>query len=214
MKKALSVTLILLILSLLAIPAFAIEIFEEGDYNYAVEENGLYITIYHGDETDVTVPDKIAGQDVVGIKSTAFYDTRIKTVTLPESVTDIEDDAFLPAITVIQNKTVIIEPEQTVPVTEAVTSGGAAPDSGKTEDKTEGSDAAPADTKDGETVSDIPDGNKGGADVEIREGEEEISLLAPKTDNSVLVLTVILIVVSVVAVAVVVFVIVKSKKKN
>lgn len=57
---------------------------------YAVLENGIELLRYDGDEVHITVPDKVDGLPVVALCSTfdGFYE--LKSVVVPEGVTDIE----------------------------------------------------------------------------------------------------------------------------
>jgi hypothetical protein len=58
------------------------------------ENDGLVITGYTGNDTAITIPDKINGAAVVGIGEEAFADTELTSVTLPNSVTTIGIAAF------------------------------------------------------------------------------------------------------------------------
>lgn len=218
MKKILSILTAAVMVSLLAVTAFASAILTEGDYNYSIEANGAYITIYHGTETEITVPEKIGGETVVGIKTTAFYNTDIVSVTLPATVTDIEEDAFLPSITVYQNEKTIIEAEEIPdkPVESSVSSKPVAPES----DATEGYNAPDEATPDSEIVfaGISADGNTESgenADVAIRNGEEETAVISSNSaDNSIKILTIVLIAVFAAAVLAVVLTIVINKNKK
>ena len=62
--------------------------YEEWGYNEAI------ITGYNGDETDVTVPEKIGGVTVTHIGAKAFYKKNITSVTFPDSLRGIGASAF------------------------------------------------------------------------------------------------------------------------
>jgi uncharacterized repeat protein (TIGR02543 family) len=65
------------------------------DYEYSVDGKNATITKYIGKETDITIPSMIDGYVVAKIGGSAFaLSTSIKSVTLPESITGIEDNAF------------------------------------------------------------------------------------------------------------------------
>ncbi len=64
-------------------------------YTYkALEEGNAKIVRYNGHETDVAVPETIMGLTVTEIGRSAFADTYITAVTLPDSVVAIDDKAF------------------------------------------------------------------------------------------------------------------------
>ncbi len=62
---------------------------------YDISNNGL-IEGYFGEETDLIIPNKIRGITVKGISSSAFKDnTRIYSVSLPDTATKIFNEAFM-----------------------------------------------------------------------------------------------------------------------
>ena len=65
------------------------------DFEYAEFADGtLRITAYTGSDTNVSVPEKIAGKTVTVIGSKAFYGTSVVSITLPDTVTIINEGAF------------------------------------------------------------------------------------------------------------------------
>ncbi len=88
------------------------------DFEYTVENDEVIINKYIGSDTEVSIPEKIAGKPVTEIGETAFYFctgltdvdipdsvtkigekvffgcTRLKSVTIPDSVTEISNFAF------------------------------------------------------------------------------------------------------------------------
>ncbi len=69
----------------------------DGKYEYSNDGlgRGVRITGYFGNETDLTIPNKIDGKSVTGIGTKAFsYCTSIKHVTIPNSVKHIDVNAF------------------------------------------------------------------------------------------------------------------------
>ena len=57
---------------------------------------GIFITGYTGEETNVVIPSTIEGKSVIGISARAFYDLdSIKTVTIYEKIVTIGEYAFL-----------------------------------------------------------------------------------------------------------------------
>ena len=67
-----------------------------GDFNYSVLDNGtVTITRYSGSAKKVDIPEKIDGKSVTEIRYSAFYGcTSLTSVTIPKSVTGIDDWAF------------------------------------------------------------------------------------------------------------------------
>ena len=65
-------------------------------YTYVESEDGtLEITGYNGDETKLTIPSEIDGKEVTSIGAAAFANcTSLTSVTIPSSVTKIQDEAF------------------------------------------------------------------------------------------------------------------------
>jgi len=59
-----------------------------------VTYTGIRITKYIGKSDIVVVPEKIEGLDVTSIGVSAFWSTKIQSVTIPASVTQIETMAF------------------------------------------------------------------------------------------------------------------------
>lgn len=58
-------------------------------------ENGIVITAYNGNSTDVTVPEKIDGKYVTAIAAGAFTDKRVETLVLSRRIIKVEDGAFV-----------------------------------------------------------------------------------------------------------------------
>ena len=66
-----------------------------GDFTYEENENGITITGYTGDKTDVVIPGEIEGKKVTIIGARAFRECYgITSITIPENVTSIEGHAF------------------------------------------------------------------------------------------------------------------------
>ena len=100
MKKKLSVLLALVCLTTLLTFCLSscgsnpVE-YKSGSYRYIEAPDGVIITEYIGEETDVTIPDTIRGMPVVGIGSSAFsHHETIKSVTIPDSVVSIDSSVF------------------------------------------------------------------------------------------------------------------------
>jgi len=71
-------------------------ILKDGESEFVVD-NGTYlcgIKAYLGNDTNITIPDKINGIEVGSIKEGCFKNSNIESVTLPSSVTSIEQQAF------------------------------------------------------------------------------------------------------------------------
>ena len=97
MKNLLKTVLFLLLCALLSLPALAEEEKELtcGDYTYALLEDGAArITDYDGKDAELTVPAELDGHAVREIGEEAFHFCDMTSVTLPEGLTSIGDDAF------------------------------------------------------------------------------------------------------------------------
>lgn len=71
-------------------------ILEDGESEFVVDD-GTYrcgIKAYLGNDTNITIPDKINGIEVASINERCFENSNIESVTLPSSVTSIEQQAF------------------------------------------------------------------------------------------------------------------------
>jgi len=65
------------------------------DFRYTEIENGIRISLYVGNDTDVVIPDKIDEKPVVKIDRYAFQSGKITSVYIPDSVISIEAGAFI-----------------------------------------------------------------------------------------------------------------------
>ena len=66
-----------------------------GDFEYDVLEDGtVEITDYTGDAAEVNIPSEIAGKKVTSIGNYAFWADSVKEIKIPDSVTNIGDEAF------------------------------------------------------------------------------------------------------------------------
>jgi hypothetical protein len=73
------------------------------DFKTVVVNGQVTITDYTGSVKDVRIPDRINGFPVTSIGAAAFWDNRLTSVTIPDSVTSIGDQAFDTDVTIIQN---------------------------------------------------------------------------------------------------------------
>lgn len=64
------------------------------DWTYAVKEDGVEITGYKGDDTDIAVPPEIDGMPVTRIGQGAFRNGAMRSIAIPDSVTYIATYAF------------------------------------------------------------------------------------------------------------------------
>lgn len=87
---------------LAAIPAAASADYTEGYFEYILGDNCVEITGYFGDETETTVPARIAGYPVCVIRAGAFADAdSLSLIILPDTVMEVQSGAFSGAQTVI-----------------------------------------------------------------------------------------------------------------
>ena len=71
-------------------------ILKDGESEFVVDD-GTYlcgIKAYLGNDTNITIPDKINGIEVASVNERCFENSNIESVTLPSSVTSIEQQAF------------------------------------------------------------------------------------------------------------------------
>ena len=61
---------------------------------YILNDKSLMLTRYFGSETDVVIPDTYQNYTVTTIGHSVFNNDGIKTITVPDTVTDIQDYAF------------------------------------------------------------------------------------------------------------------------
>ena len=71
-------------------------ILASGDYSYYVNDDGSTVTIaeYTGDEEVIEIPSEIDGYQVMDIGGKAFIYTRMKSLSIPDSVTHMGGGAF------------------------------------------------------------------------------------------------------------------------
>ena len=67
-----------------------------GPWSYTIQKDGsAAITGYTGKDQDLIIPSEIDGKPVTAVAASAFYNhTKLKSVTVPESVNEIGDSAF------------------------------------------------------------------------------------------------------------------------
>ncbi len=68
---------------------------QEGDFVYQTNGGGAVVTAYAGLGGAVVIPDTLGGLPVRMIGALAFEETNVTSVTIPNSVTNIDSDAFL-----------------------------------------------------------------------------------------------------------------------
>lgn len=72
------------------------ERYTEGFFQYTVAKEEVTIHSYFGKETEVTIPEKIAGYPVTMIKDSTFFNKdEVKTVVVPYTVTSVDEQTFL-----------------------------------------------------------------------------------------------------------------------
>ena len=78
-----------------------------------LSDSTVSITHYNGTDIDLTIPDTLDNKTVVSIDSMAFNSSTVQNVTIPESVSIIEYDAFYQCLDLesatILNKTVLLD---------------------------------------------------------------------------------------------------------
>lgn len=66
----------------------------DGLWQYEITDKGAEITTYLGNSTKITVPETLDGNTVESIGTAAFFDSKIKEITLPDTVQEIGWWAF------------------------------------------------------------------------------------------------------------------------
>ena len=64
------------------------------DFAFTPDNTAVIVTNYNGAAADVTIPSRYKGKPVTMIDHAAFHDSAVTSVTIPDSVTSIPDDAF------------------------------------------------------------------------------------------------------------------------
>ena len=76
-------------------PADYLETRENGEYSYEVYIEYIRLTGYLGEETEITLPSEIDGRPVKVIGAHTFFEkAKVTSVTIPSSVTTIDESAF------------------------------------------------------------------------------------------------------------------------
>lgn len=64
------------------------------DFKFILNNTAVIVIRYEGTAADVTIPSHYKGKPVTMIDHAAFHDSAVTSVTIPDSVTSIPDDAF------------------------------------------------------------------------------------------------------------------------
>lgn len=68
---------------------------EFGDYEYQVfDDDTAQIMVYRGTDTNVTIPSEVDGYTVTSIRQLAFMGSKIQSLVIPDSITEIGPGAF------------------------------------------------------------------------------------------------------------------------
>lgn len=75
---------------------FGIYKYNKTDFTFSVasKSDEIVLTAYNGDSVNIVIPKKVRGKKVVALGDGVFQGTDIKSVEIPETVTQIEDNAF------------------------------------------------------------------------------------------------------------------------
>lgn len=65
------------------------------DFNFILNNTAVIVIRYKGTAADVTIPSCYKGKPVTAIDHAAFFNSAVTSVTIPDSVTSISDDAFI-----------------------------------------------------------------------------------------------------------------------
>lgn len=64
------------------------------DFNFILNNTAVIVIRYNGTAADVTIPSRYKGKPVTMIDHAAFFNSVVTSVTIPDSVTSIDDNAF------------------------------------------------------------------------------------------------------------------------
>lgn len=64
------------------------------DFKFILNNTAVIVTRYNGTAADVTIPSRYKGKPVTMIDHAAFFNSVVTSVTIPDSVTSIDDNAF------------------------------------------------------------------------------------------------------------------------
>ena len=97
MKKITSLILsIITIINIFCALGITVSAETSGDFKYSITDNNATITGYYGSATELIIPSQLDGYTVTSIGNSAFsYKTKLKSVTIPDSVTSIGNRAFV-----------------------------------------------------------------------------------------------------------------------
>lgn len=71
------------------------EVIPDYGFDFVAQNDGIYITNCTLEDEDIIIPEEIAGKKVIGITSLGYhFDTNAKSITIPDSVKTISEDAF------------------------------------------------------------------------------------------------------------------------
>src|ERR1700679_451685 len=102
-----SIQKLIIALAWLALPMLGL-----AQFNYTINSRAVTITGYTGSGGAVTIPATINGHPVTSIGASAFLDSSLTSVTIPNTITNIGDSAFygcidLPGVTIPNSVTSI-----------------------------------------------------------------------------------------------------------
>lgn len=175
----------------------AAQTYTEKDYYYELKDDSIIITGYFGSDTEITLPDAIAGYPVSKIASGAFVDTTVKVINLPDTIMDIEENAIGQGISVNYEGS---KPEAAKPDEGEANDGKPGegkPDESKTDESKEDAGKPNADKPDENVLNSSgsinPDSSSGSveeAEVSIEDANFEDSNYESDTDTNELSITV------------------------
>ena len=93
MKHIKKILCIIFVLFLMNVTSFSINA-SAHDYDYFIDDLGVVLTKYNGNDKEVIVPSEIDGKAIVKIEGTFYSNNSIEEVILPEGITIIGEQAF------------------------------------------------------------------------------------------------------------------------
>ena len=91
--RVISIFLILALSLGLLVPS-AMAAGQEGQWRYEQVDGGLRLTGYSGSQTELTLPDTLAGQPVISVGAGCFRGSKLTEVTIPHGIRVIGEEAF------------------------------------------------------------------------------------------------------------------------
>lgn len=173
LRKWLRILVICLVMVVSGMDIRAEEEYTEGYLYYTIEDGGIVITGYFGDEKRVVIPNEIGGLPVYKIESGAFAGTTVEELVLPDTIMTISEMAIAENIEVEYTEEIAEEKEEEREETPETSEKAESRDSRETAEETISETETEETYAAGEEV-DIEDIEpKAGKSGEVRDGKKK-----------------------------------------